>query len=90
MVPRWKLFPREIESDLSLYHRIDIGDWFEGRVNSRKLLTLLDGLPFESWYKQSVQTFLEDLAAEEERLYLQDVKGLIFAQLTGQEVSAAE
>lgn len=90
MVPRWKLFPREIESDLSLYHRIDIGDWHEGKVSSRKLLTLLDGLPYESWYKLSVQKFIEDMAEEEERLYRQDIKGLIFAQLTGQEVSVAE
>lgn len=90
MVPRWRLFPREIEADLSLYHHIDIGDWHEGRVSSRKLITLLDGLPSDSWYKLSVEAFVKDVKEEEERLYRADIKGLIFAQLTGQEVALTD
>lgn len=87
---RWKLFPREIESDLSLYHRRDIGEWFEGRMSSRKLLTLLDGLPSDSWYKISVEAFLKEYAEEQERLHRQDVKSVIFAQLQGQILEPAK
>lgn len=59
-------------------------------MSSRKLLTLLDGLPGDSWYKLSVQAFVEELKDQEERKYATDVGGLIFAQLTGQHVEAAE
>lgn len=91
MFPRWRAFPREIESDLNLYHRRDIKDWHTGELSSRLLLNYLDGLMLqeESWYRASVQKFLENLKEEEERLYKQDVRSLIFAQLTGQKVEVA-
>lgn len=84
MAPRWKIFPREIESDLSLYHHIDIGDWHEGRLSSRKAITLLDGLPNDSWYKLSVAMFAEEVKEETERAYGNEVRGHIWAQLHGQ------
>lgn len=84
---RWKLFPREIEADLNLHHRIDVGDWHEGRVSSRRVLTLLDGLPSDTWYKLSVQRFLEWMREEEERRYRNEIKSQIFAQLSGQKFS---
>lgn len=59
-------------------------------MSSRKLLTLLDGLSPDSWYKQSVTKFIEDVREEEDRKYRQDIKGLIFAQLTGQTVTTEE
>lgn len=89
MFLRWKVFPREAEADLSLYHHIDIGDWHNGKVSSRKLLTLLDGLTPDSWYKQSAAKFVEEVKDEKERMHATDVSGLIFAQLSGQEVSDA-
>lgn len=88
-VPRWKLFPREIESDLSLYHLTDFGDWFRGRLSSRKLINLLDGLPADSWYKVSVYEFTREVAEETERKYGDEVRGHIFAQLHGQSIEAA-
>lgn len=88
MVPRWKLFAREIECDLSIYHRLDIGDWHEGRVSSRKVLTLLDGLPNDCWYKISVQQYIAEFTDEQERKYATDVGSLIFGQLTGQVAEA--
>lgn len=90
MFLRWKVFPRETEADLSLYHRIDIGDWHNGEVSSRKLLTFLDGLPADSWYKQSAMKFVQEVNDEKERMHAADVGGLIFAQLTGQEVNHAQ
>lgn len=90
MVPRWKLFPRQIECDLSLYHGRDIGEWHVGTLSSRKLLILLDGLPGESWYKLSVHEFITELAEEEERDYCASVGNLIYAQLHGQEVSSGQ
>jgi hypothetical protein len=83
------LFPREIESDLSLYHHIDIGDWHEGRLSSRRFIALLDGLPAESWYKVALVSFIEEMQDAEERRHAKDVSSLIFAQLTGQEVTAS-
>lgn len=83
-IPRWKLFAREIECDLSLYHHRDIGDWHEGRLSSRKLLNLLDGLPNDCWYKLSVQQYIAEARDELEHAHASDVSGLIFAQLTGQ------
>lgn len=85
MIPRWKIFPREIESDLQLYHRIDIGDWYSGKLSSRRAIILLDGLPGDSWYKLSVAQYIEEVAEEEEYRYADDVGSLIFAQLSGQQ-----
>ena len=90
MLPRWKLFPREIENDLSLYHHRDIGEWFEGTLSSRKLLTYLDGLPNDSWYKLRVLEYMEEVRAANERAHARDVHGLIFAQLTGQTVEVTD
>lgn len=42
-------FPREIEADL-LFRGIDIGDWHQGRMSSRRLLCLIDALPGDSAY----------------------------------------
>lgn len=78
------MFPREIECDLSLYHQRDIGDWHEGRLSSRKLLTLLDGLPSDCWYKLSTAAFVEEFKDEQEHQYSSSVGSLIFAQLNGQ------
>lgn len=86
-IPRWKVFPREIESGLEIYCNRDIGDWHTGKMSSRKLLTLLDGLPNDSWYKLSLAQFIEECKAELERAHSRDVSALIRAQLTGQEVT---
>ena len=42
-------FPREIEADL-LFRGIDIADWHQGRMSSRRLLCLLDALPDDTAY----------------------------------------
>src|SRR6516164_769662 len=42
-------FPREIEADL-LFRGIDIHDWHQGRMSSRRLLCLIDALPDDSAY----------------------------------------
>ena len=78
------MFPKEIECDLSLYHHIDIGEWHAGRLSSRKLLNLLDGLPGESWYKLSSDAFIKEFEAEQENIIKRAVHGQIFAQLMGQ------
>lgn len=85
-LPRWRVFAREIECDLSLYHHRDISDWHTGKLSSRTLLNFLDGLPGESWYKISAAAFVEEVKEEQERLYKQDVRNLIRAQLMGQMV----
>lgn len=87
---RFRLFSREIESDLSLYHHIDIGDWHEGRISSRKLLVLTDGLPEDSWYKTSGRVLMERMREEEERLYASNVRRLMMAQLMGQSMTTGE
>ena len=87
-MPRWRLFPREIECDLSLYHHIDIGEWHVGNLSSRKLLALLDGLPDESWYKLSVARFIQEMEDEQQSVEITDVRSLIFAQLHGQRIEA--
>lgn len=42
-------FPREIEADL-IFRGIDIHDWHQGRMSSRRLLCLIDALPDDSTY----------------------------------------
>lgn len=88
-LPRWKVFPREIESGLDQYSKFDIEDWHAGRLSSRKLLAILDGLDGESWYKISAAAFVDEMKAEQERLYKRDVQNLIRAQLMGQKVEVA-
>lgn len=51
MLARIRLWPREIEADLQRYYRLDIADWHDGVVTSRRVLVLLDQLPDESRYK---------------------------------------
>ncbi len=59
-------------------------------MSSRKMIILLDGLPGDSWYKQSVHEFINELAAEEEETYGNEVRSHIFAQLHGQSFERAE
>lgn len=89
LLPRWRLFPREIECDLSIYHHIDIGDWHTGKISSRKILNLLDGLPPECWYKLSVVEFIQEMEDEKQDAVVSDVRSLIFAQLHGQRIEAS-
>lgn len=89
-IPRWKVFPREIESDLSLYHGIDIGEWHEGRLSSRRMLVLLDGLPPDCWYKCSVTQFQEEIAEEAEYEHGYQVSSLIWSQLSGQTIEVPD
>ena len=84
---RWRLFAKEIESDLSIYHHRDISDWHNGGMSSRKLLILTDGLPDESWYKVSGRALMERMREEEERKYAANVRKLMMAQLTGQKMT---
>ena len=86
---RWRLFAKEIESDLSLYHQRDIGDWHEGRMSSRKLLVLTDGLEHDSWYKVSGRMLLERMKEEEERVYASNARSIMFAQLHGQKMGVS-
>ena len=51
LFPLWRFYSREIEADLARYYQIDIRDWYLGVVDSRRVLTLLDGLPDESSFK---------------------------------------
>jgi hypothetical protein len=45
------LFSREIESDFLRFYRVDVRDWFTGVMDSRRFISLLDGLPDESSFK---------------------------------------
>ncbi len=47
----WLLCSREIESDLLRFYSLDVRDWFSGVMDSRRLFSLLDGLPDESMFK---------------------------------------
>lgn len=47
----WRWFAREIEADLLRFYRVDVRDWFTEKMDSRRLLALLDGLPDESSFK---------------------------------------
>ena len=51
----WRLYPGEIESDLSRYHHLDIKEWHQGRMSSRRLLTLIRFLPDESATKTAAR-----------------------------------
>ncbi len=59
-------------------------------MSSRKLIVLLDGLPSDSWYKQSVYQFTQEVAEETEEKYGNEVRSHIFAQLHGQTIEATE
>lgn len=79
----WRLFPTEIESDLSRYHRIDIRDWHQGRMSSRRLLTLITHLPDTSATKTAVRhgdwnddRYLSAAAVNEIRLMRADLAGI--------------
>lgn len=47
----WRWFAREIDADLLRFYQRDVCEWFDGRMGSRRLLNLLDGLPDESMFK---------------------------------------
>jgi len=47
----WLYFSREIEADLLRFYHLDVRDWFSGVMDSRRLISLLDGLPDESSFK---------------------------------------
>lgn len=51
MLARIRLWPREIEADLLREYQVDIADWHQGRLTSRRALVLLDQLSEESGYK---------------------------------------
>lgn len=59
-------------------------------MSSRKLITLLDGLPSDCWYKLSVERYLEELQDNTEREDVGVVGSLIFAQLTGQVIETPD
>lgn len=88
--PRWKLFPREIEAGLQAEYGIDIGDWHEGRMSSRRLMTLTDGLSSDSWFKHAAAQFIEELKEEEELRPKRNVHSLIRAQLYGQKMEVTD
>lgn len=84
VLPRWKWFAKAIEIDLQTQYGIDIGDWHTGKMSSRRLLVLTDGLIGEkSWYKHELHALIED--EKSGKNVIGDVKGIILAQLTGQE-----
>ena len=71
-------FPREIEADL-LFRGIDIADWHQGEMSSRRLLCLIDALPDDSAYWKerrdgdwSVKEHLEAAMVNELRLLRAD------------------
>ena len=45
-----RYFPEEIEADLA-FRGIDIHDWHQGKMSSRRLLVLCEALPDDSAYK---------------------------------------
>jgi hypothetical protein len=47
-----RYFPHEIEADLA-FRGIDIADWHQGKMSSRRLLVLLEGLPDDSLYRKA-------------------------------------
>lgn len=47
----WRYWSREIEADLLRFYHLDVRDWYSGAMDSRRFLTLLDGLPDESGFK---------------------------------------
>jgi hypothetical protein len=47
----WIWYGRELEADLQRYYHVNIADWLHGDMSSRRLLTLIDGLPEESLFK---------------------------------------
>lgn len=89
MIQRWKLFARQIESDLSLYHHLDFGKWHVGEITSRRVMTLLDGLPNESWYKLSVHEFIEEMQELQVQSEVDEVRRLMLAQMHGQKMEVS-
>ena len=57
-------------------------------MSSNELLTLLDGLMYheDSWYRASVNAFVDEMEEEAEDAVVQDVRSVIFAQLHGQKI----
>lgn len=71
-------FPNQIEADL-LFRGIDIADWHQGRMSSRRLLCLIDALPDDSAYWKerrdgdwSVQEYMQAALVNEMRLLRSD------------------
>jgi len=55
MLARIRLWPREIEADFQREYRLDIADWWSGRLTSRRALVLLDQLSENSGYKREYE-----------------------------------
>lgn len=71
---------------MSLYHHRDIEDWHTGKMSSRKLLVLTDGLEYDSWYKTAGRVLMERVREDEEQRYAAGVRTMMFAQLHGQKM----
>ena len=54
-IVRIRNWPNQIESDLQRYYQLNIADWHQGAMSSRRLLALLEGLPEESAYKTAFE-----------------------------------
>lgn len=79
----WRLWPTQIEYDLSRYHRLDIGLWHQGRMSSRRLLALIKHLPDESATKTAAREgdwsddrYLSAATVNEIRLMRADLAGI--------------
>jgi hypothetical protein len=50
-IVRIRNWPHQIEADLARYYHLDIADWHQGVMTSRRLLALLGQLPDDSAFK---------------------------------------
>lgn len=81
---RWKLYARPIESDLESHcHGRTIEQWHRGEMSSRKLLTLTDGLPHDSWMVTQLRIDLEEAEAARKKRELRMIQGINLAELEG-------
>ncbi|QBP31886.1 tail assembly chaperone [Mycobacterium phage GreaseLightnin] len=79
-----KLYPKQIETALpSAYPGRHIREWHQGRMSSRELITLLEGLPPDSWFKSALLADLKVMRNKADRNALDAIRAQTDGLLTG-------
>lgn len=80
-----KRYPKQIESGLAAeYPGRHIREWHQGRMSSRELLTLIEGMSPDSWFKASALADSRAAAAREKRADIDEAHAEITARLMGE------
>lgn len=69
----WVRYPKQIAAGLrSEYPGTHIRQWLCGEMSSREFMELVEGMSYESWFKQSLNADLKQAKLDERRAEMAD------------------